>query len=119
MPNPLDDLIRGFNVLRGRTGTQVLWKEEVLDGLVVSALLRYLAVAHFGRGRGQWKESEYPPHWREVVQQAVDARRASLAALWARRTAADVATIEVELRPILGECARAVLDTLYPGALTP
>ena len=49
---------RGFNVLRGRNGTQVLWKEEVLDGLVVSALLRYLAVAHFGRGRGEWKESE-------------------------------------------------------------
>ncbi len=109
---------RGFNVLRGRTGTQVLWKEEVLDGLVVSALLRYLAVAHFGRGRGEWKESEYPPHWREVVQQAVDARRASLAELWARRTVADVATIEADLRPILGECARAVLDTLYPGALT-
>jgi hypothetical protein len=109
---------RGFNVLRGRTGTQVLWKEEVLDGLVVSALLRYLAGAHIGRGRGEWKESEYPLHWRAVVQPAVDVRRVPLAALWARRKTADVATIEAELRPILGECARAVLDTLYPGALT-
>ncbi len=108
----------GFNVLRGRTGTQVLWKDEVLDGLVVSALLRYLAVAHFGRGRGLWKESEYPPHWREVVQREVDARRASLAALWARRTAAaDAATIEADLRRIIGESARSILDILYPGAL--
>ena len=55
------------------------------------------------------------PHWREVVQQAVDARRAPLDALWARRTAADVATIEADLRTILAACARAVLDTLYPG----
>jgi hypothetical protein len=52
------------------------------------------------------------------MQQAVDARRASLPALWARRTvAADAATIEADLRPILGESARTVLDTLYPGAL--
>jgi hypothetical protein len=109
---------RGFNVLRGRTNTQVRWKDEVLDGLVVSALLRYLAVAHFGRGRGEWKESEYPPFWREVVQQAVDARRTSLAALWARRSdAADAATIEADVRAILGEAARAVLDKLYPDVL--
>ena len=109
---------RGFNVLRDRTGTQVVWKDEVLDGLVVSALLRYLAVAHFGRGRGEWKESEYPPHWREVVRQAVDIRRARLAELWARRAdAVDAETIEADLRRILRESARSILDTLYPGAL--
>ena len=85
---------------------------------MVSALLRYLAIAHFGRGRGEWKEAEYPLFWRPVVQQAVDARRPALASLWARRASApERATIEPELRSLLGDAARAVLDTLYPGAL--
>jgi hypothetical protein len=108
-------LARGINVLRGRTDTEVRWDDELLEQLVAAALLRYLAVAHFGRGRGEWEESEYPPFWRDVVQQVVDARRASLAALWARRT--DAATIEPQARVILKEAARAVLDSLYPGAL--
>jgi hypothetical protein len=92
----------------------VRWDDELLDGLVVSALLRYLAVAHFGRGRGEWSESEYPPFWQEIVQQAVAARRPVLAALWARRTAAgDAANLEAGLRSMLAETARAVLATLY------
>ncbi len=111
-------LARGFNVLRGRSDTRLRWDDELLDGLVVSALLRYLAIAHFGRGRGEWKEAEYPSFWRPVVQQAVDARRPALASLWDRRASAqESATIEAELRSLLGDAARAVLDMLYPGAL--
>jgi hypothetical protein len=68
-------LARGVNVLRGHSDARVRWNDELLDGLVTSALLRYLAVAHFGRGRGEWRESEYPPFWREIVQQTVAARQ--------------------------------------------
>ncbi len=32
--------------------------------------VRYLAVAHFGRVRGEWRESEYPAFWLEAVTQA-------------------------------------------------
>jgi hypothetical protein len=111
-------IARGFNVLRGRSDTRLRWDDELLDGLVASALLRYLAVAHFGRGRGEWKETEYPAFWRQLVQEALDGRRAALASLWARRgAAASGATLEADLCALLGEAARAVLDTLYPGAL--
>jgi hypothetical protein len=96
----------------------VRWDDALLDGLITSALLRYLAVAHFGRGRGEWKESEYPPFWREIVQQTVAARQPALAALWAQRTlAANAATLEASLHTFLSEAARSLLDTLYPGAL--
>ncbi len=64
-------IARGYNVLRGRSATELRWDDELLDQLVSSALLRYLAVAHFGRGRGAWRESEYPAFWREVVQSVV------------------------------------------------
>jgi outer membrane lipoprotein SlyB len=111
-------LARGYNVLSGRTESAVRWDDEVLDTLVASALLTYLAVAHFGRGRGEWRESEYPPFWQDVVQREVVARRAALAAIWAKRDTAEAAeSIERELRPLLREAARAVLDDLYPGAL--
>ena len=33
------------------------------------SLLTYLAVCHFGRGRGEWEESEQPEHWREAVDE--------------------------------------------------
>ena len=113
-------LARGYNVLRGRTESAIRWDNELLDGLVTSALLRYLAVAHFGRGRGEWRQSEYPPFWHDVAQRAVDARRASLSALWARREKdCHVAEMDGELRTILADAARGVLHELYPGALEP
>lgn len=111
-------IARGYNVLRGRTGSAIRWDTELLDGLVAAALLRYLAVAHFGRGRGEWKEGEYPPFWRDVVQRQVDAHRKSLSAIWVRReNEGEGAAIEAELRAILADSARGVLEALYPGAL--
>ncbi|EXI72646.1 MAG TPA: DUF3482 domain-containing protein [Candidatus Accumulibacter phosphatis] len=114
---------RGVNALRGRSETQLGWDDELLDSLVVSALLRYLAVAHFGRGRGEWAESEYPPFWRELVEQVVAARRPALAALWAQRPGAGkTASISEEqlaatLCRLLGDAASEILKRLYPGAL--
>ncbi len=111
-------IARGYNVLRGRTESAIRWDDELLDRLVTSALLRYLAVAHFGRGRGEWKQSEYPPFWREIVQREVDARRAALSAVWAlREKDGEGSAIDTELRAILAQASRAVLDALYPGAL--
>ncbi len=111
-------IARGYNVIRGRTGALLRWDDELLDRLVTAALLRYLAVAHFGRGRGNWKESEYPAFWNEVAQREVDALRPSLSALWSRRDDdGGVSAVEQALIPLLERAARSMLDTLYPGAL--
>ena len=109
---------RGVNVARGRTEAELRWDDAFLDGLVASALLRYLAVAHWGRGRGEWQESEYPPFWRERVTGLVTARGPALAAIWALRTpGGDVGPIAERLQDALAALARALLDDLYPGAL--
>jgi hypothetical protein len=111
-------IARGVNVVRGRTEAVARWDDALLDGLVVAALLRYLAVAHYGRGRGEWRESEYPPFWRERVAHAVAARRPALAAIWALRTPeCDGGRIEERLRETMTDIARDVLDALYPGVL--
>ena len=110
-------LARGYNVMRGRKEIVIRWDDALLDRLVTSALLRYLAVAHFGRGRGDWKESEYPAFWTELVEREVEARRESLLALWARRESDDAEAMAQALKPVLTDAARDLLDALYPGAL--
>lgn len=107
---------RGVNVVRGRTETNLRWEEAFLDGLVTSALLRYLAVAHYGRGRGAWREGEYPSHWRPMVVDAVVAEADRLALIWNRRGEGAEA-VQRELEELLREMALGLLDELYPGAL--
>jgi len=112
-------IARGMNLARGKQGAVLRWDDAFLSGLVASALLRYLAVAHYGRGRGEWTEGEYPPFWQDKVAAAVAARAESLASLWARRDAsADAAALADDLREVLAVAARDLLDELYPGTLT-
>lgn len=112
-------LARGVNVFRGRSDAALRWEDEFLDGLVTSSLLRYLAVAHYGRGRGAWTEGEYPPHWRPMVVEAVVDERERLAGLWAglREAGADDGRMRGELDRVLRALALDLLERLYPGAL--
>jgi len=111
-------LARGYNLVRGTTESAVRWSDEALDAFVTSALLRYLAVAHYGRGRGEWARSEHPPFWKGEVEAVVDPRRAALAAIWAERSGeCDAAKLAPLVRAELGGAARELLERLYPGAL--
>ena len=112
---------RGVNLVRGTDQSWVAWSDEALDGAVQSALLRYLAVAHFGRGRGDWAEGEAPAHWRDTVQAALMPHRATLTALWhgrskKRDTRDSVTALGATLTPIVDAAARAALARLYPAA---
>jgi hypothetical protein len=111
-------IARGMNVARGRQGAVLRWDDAFLTGLVGSALLRYLAIAHYGRGRGEWAESEYPPFWRDLVAAAVAARGAQLAVLWTTRDGPADALAD-GVRELLADAARGLLDELYPGTLAP
>ncbi|MFP5399827.1 MAG: DUF3482 domain-containing protein [Gammaproteobacteria bacterium] len=115
---------RMVNLVRGTERSWLGWQPAVLDGLVDAALLRYLAVAHFGRGRGQWSEGETPPHWPDAVAQALAPRREALAALWASRPeggddaerAAAAEALARQLQPLLADAADELLRRLYPAA---
>ncbi len=109
---------RVVNVVRGRTEEAVRWDDAFLDRLATASLLRYLAVAHFGRGRGDWKESEYPAFWREQAAAAVAARRADFSSLWSLRgPPCDAARVDGQLQALLAQTARALLLELYPDAM--
>jgi hypothetical protein len=108
-------IARGVNVARGRTDDALRWDDAFLNDLAATLLLRYLAVAHYGRGRGEWQASEYPAFWRARVAAVLATHGAEAAALWALRApVADAGRRREAARQLLAESARALLDDLYP-----
>lgn len=74
----------GLNQSQGKTDSVVSLSDDFLEGLLEASLLQYLAVAHYGRGRGRFANSDRPAHWQKVVAQTVQAERPQWQALWAQ-----------------------------------
>ena len=105
---------RGVNRIRGLDQPLLAWDDAVLDALLRSALLGYLAVAHHGRGRGDWQTSEPPAAWVAAVAAALAHRQPAVQALWQQRAAAlatvpapGVPGLDDEDRPVGGQPAAA------------
>lgn len=110
-------MARGVNRARGRLGTTLRWDDAFLSELVVALLLRYLAVAHYGRGRGEWHETEYPSFWQPLVTGVVAENAAALVTVWDGRAAdSSTAAIARHARPLLAQVARTILARLYPDS---
>jgi hypothetical protein len=107
-------LARAYNLARGANSGTVRWSRDFLFARVAAAMVRYLAVAHFGRGRGEFVSGSAPPHWQEAVQQALVRRRASLDAVWAESASAGREVIATGLLPLLTASTEEVLIRLYP-----
>jgi len=88
----------------------------VLHDLAAAALLAYLAVAHYGRGRGDWAPSEAPAHWQPAVTSVLTNRRDIFARLWSlREEVPDAEAIAARLVDPVTDAARDVLRRLYRG----
>lgn len=119
-------MARMWNRIRGQEETRIGWGDEALAVALKEALLTYLAVAHYGRGRGRWREAEHPSIWPEAVQAAFDRHRVAWMTWLTQRHAAaasppnDTATLEslkAGLEPVIRRMSRDLLDALYPGTL--
>jgi Domain of unknown function (DUF3482)/50S ribosome-binding GTPase len=67
----------------GSTPTPVTWSDEYLDLLVQDVIIRYLAIAHFGRGQGQYvTDPENPRFWVDKVKTLVLGQHATLHEQW-------------------------------------
>lgn len=108
---------KGINIARGEDQSSMRWASDFLERLTVTAVLRYLAVAHYGRGRGEWSEGEHPPFWQPVAEEEVrkrsDALRATSRTL---RTTTDDGEVAHALGEELRAIVSAVLARLYPDA---
>lgn len=109
-------LIFTYNLVRGED-RKLHWSQEHFREQVRLAVLCYLAIAHFGRGRGDWSEGDHPDHWREVVDGIIEAHRAEIDRLWKRAGAVDKdVDLSQRFEKLVRQSLRDVLKRLYPNA---
>ena len=101
----------------GESGLQ--FQPAALDRLAREALLRYLAVAHHGRGRGDYMDVGDPAQWISDVDAQVTSHRDALHAVWgtaAGGTRAMAPVVAGRIRPVLRRMLAEVLRRRFPGA---
>jgi len=84
----------------------------------VASVLRYLTVAHFGRGRGHFAQSEAPTFWQAEVERAVAAEETAVGRLWQtlRQPASPADTSAGAAQALVLRVTASVLHQLYPAA---
>lgn len=104
-----------FNVSTGRDASRVQFSDDFLRAQLVAALLRYLTVIHFGRGRGKFVVSEAPSFWREQVESALGVQEAVIAQTFnAIRTSPPASPSTAPLQAVLSQMTSRILKALYP-----
>ena len=68
-----------FNASTDRDQSSLHFSQDFLRTQLVASLLRYLAVTHFGRGRGKFVEMQAPGFWQKEVEDAMALHQDALA----------------------------------------
>ncbi|HBR51862.1 MAG TPA: DUF3482 domain-containing protein [Nitrospira sp.] len=105
----------------GRTPTPVTWSDEYLDMLVQDVIIRYLAIAHFGRGQGEYvMDPENPRFWVAKVNTLVSKQYTSLHEQWKRLReqgpAAQTEEKATQLTALLTSITLELLWNTYPAS---
>ena len=103
----------GYNRFIVADDQRARWTYEAIDREAGVLLLRYLAVAHFGRGRGEWKDPEHWKRWEGTVQNSLQQRVAELHDIWTSSRKSD--DPRQQLHDLMTAGARDALLQLYPG----
>lgn len=104
-----------------RTQTPVTWSDDYLDVLVQDVIIRYLAIAHFGRGQGQYvSDPENPRFWVEKVKTAISQQQAVLHEQWTSLRGKDpISQIDEnpkQLTALLATITLELLRNTYPAS---
>jgi hypothetical protein len=96
----------------------VVWTGDFLARLTADALVFYLAVAHYGRGRGAFRDLAEPEHWRAAVSGVLANRKNALTALADELRAAkgeeSRRAVRERMRRLIEGALQDVLARLYP-----
>ena len=98
-----------YNANHQKEGIEISWSADALDGFFLETLLLYMAVAHFGRGRGEWKQSESPLFWKEALKEAIAENPADWKALKKLNPEESIG----ELTRTMDAALRIVFEKLY------
>ena len=81
-----------------------------VNSQVELVLLCYLAVAHHGRGRGEWMDGEFPGAWVLVVDEVVNDGGKEIERWWKAPDRCGAAEVAELMERLAGD----VLKRLYP-----
>ncbi|MGD9853050.1 MAG: DUF3482 domain-containing protein [Nitrospirales bacterium] len=100
---------------------RVSWVPEFLDRQARDAVLRYLAVTHSGRGKGEYIDPrEFPLYWQQATEEILTRHKSDLHQAWilAKTTTNLKNSDEAEtfLIPILSNMSQHILLKFYPEA---
>ena len=73
-------------------------------------MLLYLAVAHYGRGRGDWRESESPEFWKDAALHAIQEEQISFESF----RGADSDEVLGNLIKSIDRIIKNIFSTIYP-----
>ena len=108
-------LAKGYNVYFNKGKKIIGWSPESLTAAANKSVMLYLAIAHFGRGQGEWRRKEAPEHWAKMVDDSINRYQERLQKVWARTaTDADTTQTSRECAEVLRFVLVEVLERLYP-----
>lgn len=107
----------GFNSTTDRNHLTVQFSDAFLRTFLQACVLRYLTVAHFGRGRGHFADSEAPAFWQDEVERATAAEEKAVNNLWRTlRASTETAQALESAQAVLAAITSRTLSALYPAS---
>lgn len=110
-------LAKGYNLTQ--TGAnEVRWTEAHFENQLKFIIMLYLAVAHFGRGRGAWQDPENnPSHWEATTDELLRSNKEMLKSLWKLGGAkSNPDKLRKEVRSKVRGLLAGALSKLYPDS---
>ncbi|GKS63289.1 GTPase SAR1 [Nitrospira sp.] len=97
------------------TQAPVIWSDDYLDVLAQDVIIRYLAIAHFGRGQGQYvADPEDPRFWVEKVKDSVSKHRPTFHQQWTGlRQREPTSKLEENAKPLTTLLTSITLELLW------
>jgi len=108
-------LAAGANRIRGVGRHLLRLDDEAMQILVEEEFVKYVAISHFARGRGEFVDEEAPAFWKNVTREVVRVRAGEMIALWtsARTQGVDDGSID-RMSRLISEAMLDVLRRLHP-----
>ena len=75
-------LAKGYNVYTNKDKKVVGWSADSLTEAFGKSVMLYLAIAHYGRGQGQWRPKAAPQLWSAHLNLALNRHKERLQRLW-------------------------------------
>ena len=105
-------LAKGYNVYSCKGMKVIGWSADSLMEAATKSVMLYLAIAHFGRGQGEWRRKDDPEHWIDLVGNSISSHKERMLQLWGK------ATVDDEIEPTRHECAAVLKSVLVESLLS-